>query len=140
MRWIRWSLMLGGVFNFVMGCIFFSSRLLEMFFHAALKAEESLFGHVALLPFPSHPLHLLLIHGFGAAAMILGATLIASSANPARYLPFIFFDGLGRLLFGSLMLIYVFRFSLLGVIGIFAGFELLLAVIYLGITWKLAEP
>jgi hypothetical protein len=140
MRWIRWPLIAGGVFNAVMGCVFFSTRLLELFFQAAIHAEQTLFHQVALLPFPDHPVHLLLIHGFGAAAIILGVTLIVSANDPVRYLPFIFFDALGRLLFGSLMLIYVFRFALPKVILLFGSFELLLALIYLGISWKLAEP
>jgi len=102
---IRWSLILGGTFNFVMGLIFFSNRLLEGFFHFALRAEAALFSRTGNLVMPQDPAHLLLIHGFGAAAMILGVTLVWSARDPGRFLPFILIDGVGRFFFGTMMLV-----------------------------------
>jgi hypothetical protein len=139
MLWLRWLLIGGGIFNCTMGLIFFSNRLLQNFLQAALSAEQTLFHRLAFLPFPQNPVHLLLIHGFGAAAMILGATLIVSSQDPRRYLPFILFDALGRLLFGSLMVLYVLRFSLLRLILIFGILELIFGAVYLLIVWKFAD-
>jgi len=62
--------------------------------------------------------------------MILGATLIVSFRDPDRYLMFILIDGLGRLLFGTMMMLYVFQFNLVRVIVLFAVLELFLGLIY----------
>ncbi len=137
MEWIRWPLFFGGVFNFAMGLIFLTDRLLAGFLVAATRLELSLFSREAVLVFPQDPVHLLLIHGFGAAALILGATLIYCARNAARFLPFIFIDGLGRLLFGSIMVFYVVQYSLPMVVLLLAGIELFLALSYLVISWKL---
>ncbi len=72
--------------------------------------------------------------------MILGVTLLYSAREPVRFLPFIFVDALGRLLYGATMVFYVFRYSLLYVILIFAMIELSFAILYLILSWKLAEP
>jgi hypothetical protein len=137
MEWIRWPLFLGGVFNFVMGLVFLTDRLLAGFLVAATRMEKTLFSRDIVLLYPQDPVHLLLIHGFGAAALILGATLIYCSKNPRPYLGFIFLDGLGRLLFGSVMLDYVIEYSLPNTILVFAGIELLFAFCYLLIAYKL---
>jgi hypothetical protein len=137
MGWIGWPLFFGGVFNFVMGLVFLTDRLLAGFLVAATRAEMALFSRKTILLFPEDPLHLLLIHGFGAAALILGATLIFASRYPEPFLPFIFLDGLGRFLFGSIMVFYVMEYSLPQVILLFAAVELLLAITYLIISWKL---
>lgn len=135
--WVRWSLILGGIFNVVMGLIFLSNRFLLSFFHHALRAETVLFSRTAILVFPENPIHLLLIHGFGAAVLILGVTLIYSSIDPGRYLAFIFFDAMGRLLFGSMMLVYVLRFQLPRLIALFGVVELTFGLLYLGISYVL---
>lgn len=137
MEWIRWPLFIGGIFNFIMGLIFLTDRLLAGFMIAATRIELSLFSRDVVLVFPQDPVHLLLIHGFGAAALILGATLLYCARNPARFLPFIFIDGLGRLLYGSIMVFYVVEYSLPTVVLLLAGIELLLALGYLVISWKL---
>jgi hypothetical protein len=137
MEWVRWPLFLGGIFNFVMGLVFLTDRLLAGFIIAATRLEMSFFHREVLLNFPADSLHLLLIHGFGAAVLILGATLIYCSRNPERFLPFIFLDGLGRLLYGSIMVFYVFEYALPYVVLIFAGIELAFALVYLVISWKL---
>ncbi|HSE41159.1 MAG TPA: hypothetical protein VLH08_10390 [Acidobacteriota bacterium] len=138
-RWIRIFLQIGGIFNLVMGIIFFNNRLLANFFQLALWLEKIIFSRTGALPFPQNPAHLLLIHGFGAGAMILGATLLYSAREPVRFLPFILVDALGRLLFGTMMVIYVFRYSLLFMLLPFAAIELGLAVIYIIVCWKLSE-
>ena len=135
----RRLLIAGGIFNFVMGSLFLHGALLEFFFRGILWLEETVFRHPTLLPFPQNPVHLLLIHGFGAAALILGAMLVYSAKDPLRYLPFIFIDGLGRLLYGSLMLIFVLRYSLMKSILVFAVIELSFAIAYLIISWRLSE-
>ena len=122
--------MIGGIFNLLMGTIFLSTRMIAAFFHAALRAELSLFQHSAVLFVPQDPVHLLLIHGFGAAAMILGATLIYSSRDPSRWVAFILFDGIGRLIYGTVMITYVSYFSLPRVILIFGFFELSIGLFY----------
>jgi hypothetical protein len=133
-------LLAGGVFNIAMGLIFFSNQLLDFFFNSAMWLEEMLFKSAALLPYPQNPVHLLLIHGFGAGVLILGVTLIHSAKETVRFLPFIFYDSLGRLLFGILMVFYVIRYSLMYTILAFAVIELTFAIVYLIICWKLAEP
>lgn len=127
---MRWTLLLGGIFNFVMGLIFFSNRFVGIFLQSAIRLEASLFGRTAVMFVPQDPVHMMLIHGFGAAAMILGATLMVSFRNPVRYLMFILIDGFGRLLFGSMMVLYVFQFDLVRVILLFAILELLLGLLY----------
>lgn len=139
MKWIRWFLIAGGVFNLVMGLVFFSNRLLESFFRLAMRVEVALFSNVYILVFPENPVHQLLIHGFGAAALILGAMLIYSARDPRHYLPFIFIDGLGRLLYGNVMAIYVLRFHLMWTLLFFAGIELLFALVYIYISWRLTS-
>ena len=139
MKFARRILIAGGLFNAVMGLFFFNEELLRLFFRFALSVEETVFRHPAMLPFPQNPTHLLLIHGFGAAALILGATLIYSSRYPVRFLPFIFLDGLGRLLYGSLMVVSVLRYSLMWLILAFGIIELLFALSYLFLSWKLSE-
>jgi len=134
---IRWSLILGGTFNFVMGLIFFSNRLLEGFFHFALRAEAALFSRTGNLVMPQDPAHLLLIHGFGAAAMILGVTLVWSARDPGRFLPFILIDGVGRFFFGTMMLVYVFRYQLVRMIAVFGVVELAFALLYVSISYIL---
>jgi hypothetical protein len=131
---LRWSLVLGGVFNLLMGLIFFSTDLTKQFFHLASGWEAALFSRTALLAVPQDPLHLLLIHGFGAAAIILGATLIYSAQNPAGYRAFILIDGIGRFVFGTMMLTYVFRYQLPRVILLFGLVELTFALIYIAAT------
>ena len=132
MRAVRSALVLGGLFNAVMGSCFVSDSLLQRFLDFAKAAEHTLFSRNATVMFPTDPVHLLLIHGFGAAALILGATLIYSARNPLQYLMFIFFDGLGRLMFGVMMVVYVFRYSLMATILVFALIELTFAAVYLG--------
>jgi hypothetical protein len=138
-KFARGALIAGGIFNSVMGLVFFNSVLLQFFLGLALQAEGTIFGDSAPIPFPQNPVHLLLIHGFGAAALILGAMLIYSARDPQRYLPLIFIDGLGRLLYGSLMVTYVFRYALMWILLIFALLELFFAVVYLFLSWKLSE-
>ena len=139
-RWIRWLLQFGGLFNLIMGLIFSNNRLLAGFFQTALWLENLIFSRTGILPFPQNPAHQLLIHGFGAGAMILGVTLLYSAREPVRFLPFIFVDALGRLLYGATMVFYVSRYSLPYVILIFAMIELSFAILYLILSWKLAEP
>jgi len=93
-----------------------------------------------ILAFPNDPVHQLLIHGFGAGALILGATLLYSAREPRRFVPFIFLDGLGRLLYGSTMICYVLKYSLLWTILIFGIVELCFALVYLGSSWYLTRP
>jgi hypothetical protein len=131
MRIFRLFLLIGGLFNLIMGMIFLSNRLLAALFHFALQAEQNLFFHAGVLFIPQDPLHLLLIHGFGAAAMILGASLIYSTRDPARWVAFILFDGVGRIVYATVMLVYVVRYSLLRVILLFGFFEMLLGLLYI---------
>ena len=128
---LKLSLYLGGLFNLSMGCIFLSNRLLEWFFLSAKSFEQNIFGKEVLLTFPSDPVHQLLIHGFGAGVVILGATLVYSAKNPGRFRSFIFFDGAGRLLFSLLMFYYVLTFSLARTILIFGMVEFLFGLIYI---------
>jgi hypothetical protein len=139
-RWIRLLLQFGGWFNIIFGLVFFNNQLLAAFFRLALSLENSIFSRTGILPFPQNPIHQLLIHGFGAAAIIIGASLLLSASEPQRYLPFIFVDALGRLLYGTMMVLYVLRYSLPYVILIFAAIELSFAILYLVLCWKLAEP
>ena len=90
------------------------------------------------LSFPSDPVHRLFIHGFGAAAVILGATLLYAFRNPGPLLPFILLDGLGRLLYACVMFYYVTAFSLMRTILLFGLLELTFAVIYIwgSVKWK----
>lgn len=136
---MRWLLILGGLFNSVMGLAFFNDLLLARFLTLASRIEMTVFARLAAIPFPEDPTHRMLIHGFGAAAMILGATLIYSSREPARWAPFILIDGVGRLLFGGLMVSFVLAYSLMRIILAFAALELLFAFSYLGIAWKLRD-
>lgn len=137
---MRWLLILGGLFNSVMGLVFFSDQLLQRFLALASRLEMTLFARLASIPFPEDPTHRMLIHGFGAAAMILGATLIYSSRAPSRWAAFILIDGVGRLLFGGLMVSFVLAYSLMmRVILAFAALELFFAFSYLGIAWKLRD-
>lgn len=131
MRIFRGLLVIGGIFNLFMGTIFFSNRLLTAFFHWALQTELNLFQHPTVLFVPQDPVHLLLIHGFGASAMILGASLIYSALDPLRWVAFILFDGVGRIVYGTIMLVYVMHYSLLRLILIFGVFEMLLGLVYL---------
>ena len=114
----------------MMGLIFINDRFLAAFLQLALRAEFAIFSRPGLLFFPQDPVHLMLIHGFGAAALILGATLIYSFRDPIHYIAFILFDGVGRILYGTLMIIYVIRYSLLLVILCFGIFELSLGIAY----------
>jgi hypothetical protein len=142
MRLLRLSLYLGGLFNLSMGFIFLSNRLLQWFFSSSMVFEKRLFGREVLLIFPTDPLHQLLVHGFGAGVVILGATLMISAKDPRRFLPFIFFDGAGRLLFSLLMFYYVLNFSMPWTILIFATVEFMFAVIYIwgsGFLYKVAS-
>lgn len=139
MKFARRILLAGGIFNTVMAIFFVNVRTLELFFRMALWLENTIFHEAVSLAMPENPVHLLLIHGFGAAALILGATLICSARDPHRYLPFILIDAIGRLLYGSLMLIYVVRFSLMHIILVFGVIELLFGLSYLYLSWKIAE-
>lgn len=139
MRALRIFLVLGGIFNVLMGTIFYSNRLLAAFFHAALRLELNLFHHSAVLFVPQDPVHLLLIHGFGAGALILGATLIFSARDPLRWIAFILFDGVGRVIYGLVMMLYVSRFSLPRVIVLFGGFELMMGLIYVLSCWRMGR-
>jgi hypothetical protein len=139
-RWIRLLLQFGGWFNIVFGFVFFNNQLLAGFLRFALWLENLVFDRTGILPFPQNPVHQMLIHGFGAAAIIIGASLLVSASEPRRYLPFIFIDALGRLLYGAMMVLYVLRYSLPYVILIFATIELSFAILYLLLCWKLAEP
>lgn len=134
---VRLFLITGGIFNLLMGAVFFNQALLSGFLRLAVRLENTLFSAPAVISIPEDPIHLLLIHGFGAAAMILGATLIYSSSDPAAFLAFIFFDGIGRLLFGSLMFWYVYLFHLMKVILLFGVVELSFALLYLWISVQL---
>lgn len=140
MKFARGILIAGGVFNSVMGIFFFNNLLLGAFLRVSTVLEWSLFHNVARIPMIQDPVYLMLIHGFGAGALILGATLIISARDPHRYQPFIFVDGLGRLLYGSVMVTYVFRYALMKVILVLGLIELLFAVSYLYLSWKLSEP
>src|ERR1043166_8041108 len=124
MRVFRFLLVLGGIFNLLMGTIFFSNRTLAAFLRGALQAETRIFQRSAVLVMPQDPVHLLLIHGFGAAAMILGATLIYSARDPLRWIAFILFDAVGRIIYASTMIFYVSRFALPLVILVFGLFEM----------------
>ena len=120
-----------------MGFIFLSNALLRNFFLWAESLETRLFQVAIPLSFPFDPVHRLLIHGFGAAAVILGATLLYSAKNPFPLRPFILLDGLGRLLFASMMFYYVLAYSLMRTIFLFGLLEFAFAVIYIWGSWKL---
>ncbi len=139
MRVLRLSLYLGGLFNLSMGCVFLSNWLLQWFFKSATAWEKNIFGREVTLIFPSDPLHQLLIHGFGAGVVILGATLLYSAKNPRRLLPFIFFDGAGRLLFSLLMFYYVLTFSLPRTILVFGAVEFAFAGMYIWGSYFLSK-
>lgn len=139
MRAIKAGLLLGGLFNIIMGTIFFSNTLLRCFFDTTASLEKLFFGANATLTFPSDPMHQLLIHGFGAGVMILGATLIYSFRNPHRFQPFILIDALGRLLYGITMVYSVLHFGLVRMILVFGLIELGFAVTYLLTSWYLIK-
>ena len=120
-----------------MGFIFLSSDLLQNFFLWAESLEKRLFDIDVALMFPSDPVHRLLIHGFGAGAVILGATLLYAVRNPRPLLPFILLDGLGRLLFASVMFYYVLTFSLMRTIFLFGVLEFAFALVYIWGSWQL---
>ena len=134
MRFVRLTLILGGLFNLSMGVIFSSNKLLQYFFRSSEGLEKMLFHREISLAFPTDPVHQLLIHGFGAGVVILGATLLYSAKDPQRLLPFIFLDGLGRLLYGVTMIKYIFEFSLPRTMLLFGFIELGFAFTYIWIS------
>ncbi len=111
--------------------IFISNSLLRSFFESAMRIEQSLFSRSVILVFPSDPMHQLLIHGFGAGVLILGATLIYSAKEPQKLISFVFLDGLGRLVFGCMMVYYVRVYDLMNTILLFGIVELMFACLYL---------
>jgi hypothetical protein len=137
MRFVRLILVLGGLFNLSMGAIFFHNSLLRDFFTDATRFEKILFKREVVLSFPIDPVHQLLIHGFGAGAMILGGTLLYSARDPRRFLPFIFLDAIGRLLYGGMMICYVLKYSLLWTILVFGVMEMIFSLTYLWSSWYL---
>lgn len=122
-----------------MGAIFFQNSLLKWFFQATGSMEMMFFGNNVNLAFPADPLHQLLIHGFGAGVMILGVTLLYSSRDPKRFLPFIFFDGLGRLIYGATMVYSVCTYGLVRMVLVFGFIELSFAATYLYASWYLTR-
>gem|GEM_PF-5910143 len=120
-----------------MGVIFFDNSLLRWFFSASEWLEKIIFNREAHLVFPIDPMHQLLIHGFGAGVIILGATLVYSYRDPGRFLPFILLDALGRILYGATMVYYVIEYSLLNTILLFGLIELSFAASYLWASWYL---
>ena len=139
MRAIKLSLLLGGLFNISMGAIFFQTSRLEWFFHATSILEKNFFGREVNLILPTDPMHLLLIHGFGAGVIILGATLLYSSVHPRRFLPFILFDALGRMMYGATMVYSVFQYDLARMVFVFGVVELIFAILYLYSSWYLTR-
>ena len=137
MRFIRLILVLGGLFNLSMGTIFFTNPFLRNFLSAATRFEKTFFGREVVLSFPKDPVHQLLIHGFGAGALILGGTLLYSARDPRRFLPFIFLDAIGRLLYGVMMICYVLEYSLLWTILIFGIIEMSFSLTYIYSSWYL---
>jgi hypothetical protein len=137
MRAIKLSLILGGLFNITMGTIFFNNALLQWFFERTVSMEKIFFGQNVTLFAPVDPMHQLFIHGFGAGVLILGATLLYSSREPKRFVAFIFFDAIGRLIYGSTMVVFVYQYGLARMILIFAAIELTFAVAYLYGSWFL---
>ena len=131
MRFLRLTLILGGLFNVMMGIIFLSTRLLKAFFSSAEQMEKVLFNSDIVLNFPADPLHLLLIHGFGAGVVILGVTLLYAVRNPRPLIPFIVIDGIGRLVFSGILFYYIWEFSLLKTLLLFGSLELALAIAYI---------
>jgi hypothetical protein len=128
---LKLMLLIGGLFNLSMGFIFLSNRLLQAFFSWAQSLEKSLFGSEVILALPVDPVHQLFIHGFGAGVVILGVTLIYAARKPQPLVPFILFDGLGRLIFGSIMFYYVMSFSLMRTILLFGVVEFSFGLIYI---------
>lgn len=122
-----------------MGAIFFQNSLLKWFFEVTSRMEHTFFGNDAVLTFPTDPMHQLLIHGFGAGVIILGATLVYSYKQPERFLPFIFFDSLGRLLYGATMVYFVFTYDLARMVLVFGLIELSFAISYLYASWYLNQ-
>ena len=139
MRALRLTLVIGGLFNVIMGLIFLSNTLLRHFFATAENLERVLFQSQVSLPFPVDPLHQLLIHGFGAGVVILGATLLYAVRNPRPLAPFLFFDGAGRLLFSAILFYYVKAFSLIQTILVFGALEFALGVAYVWQAWMLVH-
>jgi len=122
-----------------MGIIFFQNSLLQWFFQITCSMERLFFGKNVILSMPADPLHQLLIHGFGAGVIILGATLIYSYSDPKRFLPFIFFDGLGRLIYGMTMIYFVLTYGLVRMVLVFGLVELGFASAYLYTSWYLTR-
>jgi len=122
-----------------MGIIFLLDPLLSGFLGMAPRLESALFHRLGSIAFPVDPMIRMLIHGFGCGALILGITLIYSARDPLRYRFFILVDGLGRLVYGSLMVAAVLQYSLLYIIFVFAALELFFALSYIGICLKLTE-
>lgn len=122
-----------------MGIVFLLDPLLAGFFSLASRLEITLFHHLGSIAFPTDPTIRMLIHGFGVGALILGITLIYSARDPLRYWFFILVDGLGRLLYGSLMVAAVQQYALPHIILVFSALELFFALSYIGICWKLME-
>jgi hypothetical protein len=114
-----------------MGLIFLVPALLRGFLSWAESTENMFFGMNTTLAMPADPLHLLLIHGFGAGAVILGATLLYAARHPAPLVSFILFDGLGRLLYALVMFYYTYTFALPRLIFAFAMLEFIFGVIYI---------
>jgi hypothetical protein len=138
-RFAKSVLIGGGLFNSIMGIVFLLDPLLADFFNLASRLESTLFHRLGSLAFPADPTIRMFIHGFGCGALILGITLIYSARDPLRYWFFILVDGLGRLVYGSLMVAAVLQYSLLNIILVFAALELFFALSYIGICWKLME-
>lgn len=137
MRALRLSLIAGGLFNGIMGLIFLNNGLLQGFFSKAEAIERSLFQSSIVATLPTDPLHQLLIHGFGAGVVILGATLLYAVKNPYPLRVFIGIDGLGRLLFSCMLFYYVVTYSLMRTILLFGVVEFFFALAYLWGSWAL---
>src|SRR5205085_10704186 len=112
-------------------------RLMAAFFHFASTLELQIFSVTATLPFPENPIHQMLIHGFGVAALILGVTLLYSIQDPQRFVAFILIDGAGRFVYSTLMFTYFFLYALPHIIVAFAIMELIFALCYSYFGWRM---
>lgn len=132
----RYLLKFSGVFNILSAALLifpFTYEHYLLFFNRINSALE-LGGRAVTLP--ANPMHSVLINTAGIDLVLIGAIVLAVSNKPFNNRSIILFNGLGRLLFATVITYYVIAENVIRIIIIFGLIDVIISFGFLYYLYK----
>lgn len=131
LKHFRNLLRFSGIFNMVSAFLLIFPIVYEhyLLFFNDLNFALGLGGQPVSIP--TNPLNALWINTAGIDLVLIGAIIFFISKNPLKNKMIILLNGIGRLLFGSIIAYYIFTADLIRIIAVFGVIDVIISIGFL---------